>query len=303
MSTKRQTFHLLTPCFCAGISKSRPEMRLASIRGQLRWWARVLHGTGTPEYKLFGGIHGTAHGYAEEAVASSFKFGLSTLLGNPAPALASLVPHYEGTNRANGFRAMALAPRSCYTLAWAAQPHPDFRDKAGNMINGHPRCHYLEQALKAWLLLGTIGRRGTRAAGSVWPVGYAPTVESFQKTVMSLAIPAAVKVAVLTAVDNDPEILRAIADLTVHGLKRDGAHLRPDESSIAGDPLGYVDRSDRKASPLRFKVGHFADGYRLIAVWDNRGGRGNNLTGAIAALNAPGNGHRLGALLAAATWI
>jgi CRISPR-associated protein Cmr1 len=44
---KTQTFHLeiITPCFCGGAEPERQaEIRAASIRGQLRWWFRVLGG-------------------------------------------------------------------------------------------------------------------------------------------------------------------------------------------------------------------------------------------------------------------
>jgi CRISPR type III-B/RAMP module RAMP protein Cmr1 len=43
----RQTyqFEILTPCFCGGAEPlQQPEIRAASIRGQLRWWFRVLGG-------------------------------------------------------------------------------------------------------------------------------------------------------------------------------------------------------------------------------------------------------------------
>ncbi len=38
------TFEIITPCFCAGADQARAEIRAASIRGQLRWWFRVLGG-------------------------------------------------------------------------------------------------------------------------------------------------------------------------------------------------------------------------------------------------------------------
>ena len=38
-------FDIITPCFCGGAEPDqRAEMRAASIRGQLRWWFRVLGG-------------------------------------------------------------------------------------------------------------------------------------------------------------------------------------------------------------------------------------------------------------------
>ncbi|HOD47853.1 MAG TPA: hypothetical protein PKK58_10785, partial [Opitutaceae bacterium] len=39
------------------------------------------------------------------------------------------------------------------------------------------------------------------------------------------------------------------------------------------DALGFVKGSNRKASPLKLKIGRFSDGDRLIAVFDMRPGR------------------------------
>ncbi len=297
-----QTFELLTPCFCAGVSKTQPEMRIASIRGQLRWWARVLYDTGKAEYELFGGIRGTTHGYKDEGVASSFKLSLISLPNNPAAEDHCQVPHKQNQN---GFWAAALSPGSRYTLEWMPQAHPAFRDKPDDVISGQTRLQRFEQVLKAWLLLGTIGRRETRASGSVWPSGYAPSVDAFQAATTGLNLPACVKVGVLNAASVSPsetaEELRSIADKTVHGLKR----ARIDNNGqvvegIRGDPLGFVAGTQRKASALRFKVGHFVDGYRLIAIWDNRNGRGGCLADAKNKMQASYPGSQLEAWLSAA---
>jgi CRISPR-associated protein Cmr1 len=37
-------FEIITPCFCAGADPNQAEIRASSIRGQLRWWFRVLGG-------------------------------------------------------------------------------------------------------------------------------------------------------------------------------------------------------------------------------------------------------------------
>jgi len=258
MSTAAQTFELLTPCFCAGSSKAKPEMRVASVRGQLRWWARVLHGTDGAEYRIFGGIDGTPHGYAEKPVASSFKLTLIPAMANPDPDDYCLVPHHQNKD---GYWVGALSPKSRYTLAWSSQPHPQFQWKPDDVINGKTRRQLLEQSIKAWLLLGTLGRRSTRATGSVWPVNYAPTMAEFDAAVTSLGLPATVRVRVLNAATPDPTedatALRAIADKTVHGLR---------EGTLAGNPLGFVNGSKRKASPVRFKVGHFAFSFLMIKM-------------------------------------
>jgi hypothetical protein len=56
----RKTYHLelISPCFCAGADSAVAEIRPASIRGQLRWWFRVLGGTPQDEATIFGSAAG-----------------------------------------------------------------------------------------------------------------------------------------------------------------------------------------------------------------------------------------------------
>lgn len=51
-------FEFITPAFLCGANQSRAEIRTASVRGQLRWWFRVLGGTREQETAVFGGVHG-----------------------------------------------------------------------------------------------------------------------------------------------------------------------------------------------------------------------------------------------------
>ncbi|OPL17085.1 MAG: hypothetical protein AVO38_05640 [delta proteobacterium ML8_D] len=44
----------ITPCFCGGADQSKPELRIQSIRGQLRWWYRICGATQEEEAELFG---------------------------------------------------------------------------------------------------------------------------------------------------------------------------------------------------------------------------------------------------------
>lgn len=44
MTRQTYTLELITPCFCAGADPAQAEIRAPSIRGQLRWWFRVLGG-------------------------------------------------------------------------------------------------------------------------------------------------------------------------------------------------------------------------------------------------------------------
>jgi CRISPR type III-B/RAMP module RAMP protein Cmr1 len=60
MKQATYTLKFLTPCFCAGANPAKAEVRASSIRGQLRWWFRVLGGTAEQERDVFGGVAGCA---------------------------------------------------------------------------------------------------------------------------------------------------------------------------------------------------------------------------------------------------
>ena len=50
----------ITPLFSRGAYEDRPEIRAASIRGQLHAWFRVLGGEPADEKSIFGTVHGDA---------------------------------------------------------------------------------------------------------------------------------------------------------------------------------------------------------------------------------------------------
>ena len=255
---------LLTPCFCAGVDPKAPELRAASIRGQLRYWTRVLHGTGEAEYSLFGGIKGKAHGYADEGVASAIILRVKPL-GTPRSSEQPLCPHDPQKGRRS-----ALAAGTLFELRWFERFAPSIE-----------RAKKFEAVLLAWQLLGALGARLTRAAGSVWPSSYAPTLPEFTSRLSSLSIPSTVRIGVLAEVVSNPEALRIIATDTVKGT---GRNTGATKGLLPGDPLGFASGQERKASPLKLKVGRFSDGYRLIAIADNRNQRGGDLPFAIRAM-------------------
>lgn len=255
---------LLTHCFCAGVDPKAPELRAASVRGQLRFWARVLNGTGKAEYLLFGGIKGKAHGYGDEAVASAIILRVK-ILGELKCAEQPLCPHDPEKGRR-----VALQGRTIFELRWFERFAPS-----------SDRMKQFEKVLLTWQLLGGLGARVTRAAGSVWPADYAPTPAEFSTRLGSLSIPSKVRVGVLSEVASDPESLREIASDTVKGPGKNTGAIK---GILPGDPLGFASGKERKASPLKLKVGRFADGFRLIAIADDRNHRGGDLPAAIRAM-------------------
>ena len=55
-----EELEFITPAFLSGANQDVPEVRVPSIRGELRWWFRVLGGTSDVEKELFGAVHGGA---------------------------------------------------------------------------------------------------------------------------------------------------------------------------------------------------------------------------------------------------
>ncbi len=79
MDTRKYTFECITPCFCAGADQTQAEIRPSSIRGELRWWFRVLGGTREQEAEVFGCV--------EPARASSIQVRVADIKKRPVGAL------------------------------------------------------------------------------------------------------------------------------------------------------------------------------------------------------------------------
>jgi len=79
--TYKSRLTFITPAFLAGANQNTPEIRAASIRGQLRWWFRVLGGTLDQENQTFGNVHGGT-------VTSKVVVRVSEVLAKVEPSLS-----------------------------------------------------------------------------------------------------------------------------------------------------------------------------------------------------------------------
>ncbi len=290
----RQTLIFLSPCFCGGAdNKSAPaELRVPSVRGQLRYWARVLFhdpcngaAAAFEEHQLFGGIRGRNLGFRHpehheeplDAVASRFVVRLRCRTATPVKDYFLVCPHDPAKRGRSGY-----APDTEFDLDWS-----EFTTVGGSSETEFRRV------LKAWVLLGGLGARSTRAAGSVWRAGWKPLEDEFNREVASLwpnqTLPAFLKVRVLRrpAQDEVPPALRNLPDQEMlRAIATDLLELRMNYGGVFGFAFRDQDGGHRKTSPLRLKLGRFtaADGEenRLIAIWDNRNTRGGQLKEAIA---------------------
>ncbi len=167
--SERRTYdiRLVTPAFAAGADRQRPEIRVPSIRGCLRWWWRLalkaegrsLEAIRKDEADLFGST-GTgqrlvlrvtrvqegrpeALQYRDLAPDHQYLwFPLRPEQGQSAPITRAAVP--AGTE----FRLEALIPSHLHDAA--------------------ERIRKVDRAVTLWVLGGGLGLRSRRGAGSLW---------------------------------------------------------------------------------------------------------------------------------------
>jgi len=288
----RLTF--ITPLFSKGSYEDRPEIRPSSIRGQLHWWFRALGGNYDDEKSVFGGIHrGTR--------ASKVVVRVSQVAGR-AREIPTL-PHKRGGQ---------ASPKLAYDPGTNCELNISFRLGGLDKRLGQT----FQDALEAWLLLGTLGLRGTRAAGSFeWAplegsVLQAPAnLSKYRERCGSLLQAGKLKFELIDKVFSSAEEARCVVSDTLGGDDKPN-HWQP--LHLARWPFGNVRTNrqkqrvpsapHRKTSPLRFRVIKLGSSYHIAAIWDNRshvtGNREGDLQAAIRLLEQ--GGKPLGRLLAGA---
>jgi CRISPR/Cas system CMR-associated protein Cmr1 (group 7 of RAMP superfamily) len=255
---------LLTPLFSRGAYEGLAEIRPPSIRGQIHWWFRALGGTIADERALFGGIANKGKGWRD--CASKVVVRVSDIQGQTGQL--PTLPHKSGGQAA---------------IKIAYLPGTRFKLHVFTRFGGLNQRHEFQclRALEMWLLLGTLGLRSTRAGGSFeWqPMAACPlakppvSVEEFSQRVCALIQDSPLRFDVLSKnYGNHAEEARRDVSNTIGG--RDDKQGKSDLLKIQY-PLGMIEKGSRKTSPLRFKIYRFADGFRVIAIWDGR----KNVTG------------------------
>jgi hypothetical protein len=275
MSTHRIEF--LTPLFSRGAYDDLPEIRPASIRGQLHWWFRLLGGKYDDEKSIFGGVHGGA-------TASKLVVRVSDLPINGASAAwLPTLPHKPGgqnpRNAPNAPRC-AMPPGTAFTMT--------VLERLGGLTEVHRKL--VDRTIETWLLAGSLGLRATRGGGSFHWDGARADEAGFRAKLSELLQGAPLRFDLLGRIFTKAEDARKVATETI-------AHQAFEDIYY---PLGAVRQGNndnapgRKTSPLRLTVRRFSDGYRILAVWDDRrtvtGNTSNHLREAIERL-ANGTAH------------
>ncbi|MDO8944974.1 MAG: hypothetical protein Q7U75_17470, partial [Desulfobacterales bacterium] len=156
-------------------------------------------------------------------------------------------------------------------------------------------------------LLGTLGLRGTRAAGSFRWEPIPPMTETslrppdgfaaYEGRCQELLHGAPIRFALLGQSYSSAELARRVVSDTLGGHDD---HRGQDDLSRLNDPLGKI-RPGRKTSPLRFRIVGCGAEFRIAAVWDARtavtGNRPSDLAGIINLLQQrkPALGEQLAA--------
>lgn len=222
----------ITPCFCAGADQTRAEVRVPSIRGQLRWWFRVLGGNRQQEKEVFGGVHGGA-------VASKVRLRIV----DPPPG-TSVSP--------DGWSNLG-----CFPSGRRQHIPTGARFKLQLTINDSVDSVF-DLAWKCFCRLGAIGLRSARGWGALQEISYRPSQDEFLIWADSLRRKVGVYALPLAeSADKALEILeRKIKEF------RDKYQIRKNEKSA----LGWARGRDRQASCLRVRPVALRDSKYLPVV-------------------------------------
>jgi hypothetical protein len=258
MKTYRIQF--ITPLFSHGAYEDLPEIRSASIRGQLHQWLRMLGGKPADERAIFGSVHKDFGGRDQAPTASRLVIRVSDLPkhNGPAPWLPTLPHKPGGANPRNA----PNAPRCAFAAG------TNFTLMVGERLGGLTEAHWklADRTIHTWLLAGSLGLRGTRGGGSICWKDAPSDVKEYRERLAELLNGAPLKYDLLERAFADSEDARKVITQTIdHRALHDISY-----------PLGAVRQGvddpapSRKTSPLRLTIRQFADGCRILAIWDDR---------------------------------
>jgi CRISPR type III-B/RAMP module RAMP protein Cmr1 len=220
----------VTPCFTGGIDAgSNPELRGATLRGLMRWWFRALGGSSNVEGNVFGSV--------EKQSASAVAISLEEI-----PFFKKAfkpLPHSNERNKS--FPKDAIPPGTKISIS--------IKLRAG--------CDYdlLEQALVSWdtlVLLGAVGFRSNRGAGSLWPQSGSSSLEELRNSIVDLKRRAQ-SFGLWQMGSPLSEALIDVMDDIFPG-NEDARKICTDTVVDRTGVLGFASREGRQSSPLKVKV-------------------------------------------------
>lgn len=172
---------LITPCFCAGADQGKAEIRPPSIRGELRWWFRVLGGSPEDERTVFGGVHHDPKASAIVVRVSDVQpiVRESDLPGDkPGRPLFYLGYFLHKSGESEGQR---VGRHAFFSPGTSFNLHLRFRQSIDPRLQDH-----LDRTLQAFTILGSLGSRSTRGFGCWFDTEAILSRREFDRTVTNL---------------------------------------------------------------------------------------------------------------------
>lgn len=142
------TLRVVSPMFLNGADTRQPEMRAASVRGQLRYWLRAILGAQTDDFNQIWERENAVFGSTGQGSVVTVRLFSST----PQIIKAAMLPHR--TDETKRSEQKAISPGQLATLQLVTRPGALMPE---DLIN----------ALKLWSFLGGLGKRSRRMFGAV----------------------------------------------------------------------------------------------------------------------------------------
>ncbi len=213
--------------------------------------------TSESEHRLFGYVSSSENRHLglEGNLGSRVAVRLHCLNGTPALIETDFMPH-KGRE---GGKKKAIAPGARYELTLLPR-----RD--GIKPQEQQR---LERVLDAWLLLGAVGQRANRGAGSPSPEGAPPTADAYLSRARALLDGSKLRCALIGDMYPSEHKLRFDAGDFVNGpATRAVRGSREVEVTQPWWPFGAAE--EREPSPLKLRAVQVGGHLRLLAIWDGR---------------------------------
>jgi CRISPR type III-B/RAMP module RAMP protein Cmr1 len=257
-----RSFALLTTAFPHGAYQSqdfnKPDLRAPSVKGQLRWWFDALFGDKPAEDRLFGGLKLPRENEKPGPQASRVLVRVHCT-GQPRHIKAEFIPH----KKAQGGQKNGIEPGTVFEVTLFSR-RQDWSTEEQQRLN---------RVLDAWLLLGGVGQRANRGAGSLWPeCAEHPNAASYLERVRSLLAGSRLRAAVVGPSFQSEIQLRDVA----------GDFLSDEAFLHVRTPFGSA--RPRKPSLLKLRAARIDGELRLVAIWDGRFQPSGTLSEAVSLL-------------------
>ncbi|KAF0095618.1 MAG: hypothetical protein E1N59_1113 [Puniceicoccaceae bacterium 5H] len=244
MNNRVHHVEAVTPIFSYGADQNQPEIRAASIRGQLHQWFRLLGGSFEQERAIFGGIKLTGQ---ESSVERTSSIVIRVETPNFEPIDKPRLPHHK---QKKAFAASVPAGTKFKVHVFERR---QLEEKQRQL---------LERSLNCWLLAGALGTRANRGGGSLRCLDQSPrtTEEWYQMMANVVGSQSQLRYGISKAFFPSAEKARCAISDTLDG----------NNIPVVGKVFGCI-HPGRRSSPLKLRVTKLHDNdFRIVAVVDCR---------------------------------